>query len=162
MKRTCPLTLAMFLADRKVSDPYFATGTVNSKVYLEQCIKKFLIPFIDAYYERSQVLFWPDMARVHYTREVREYLESIGVEMVSWLENAPKVPQARPIERFWALCKAEYARKTLAPKNFTGFKQVWRNVSKKIADTSGKALMKNVRKTLRQIGRDGVYAPLRI
>lgn len=148
--------------DGIVSVPYFATGSVNSKVYLEECIKKVLVPFIDAHYERSKVLFWPDMARVHYTREVREYLDSIGIEMVSWLKNAPKVPQARPIDKFWALCKAKYAKKTVAPKNFTGFKQMWRNVSKKVADTSGKALIKNVRRTLRQIGCDVVYAPLRI
>ena len=76
-------------------------------------------------------------------------------------ENPPKVPHLRPIERFWALCKAEYQQRKEPEKNLRSFKRIWGKISKKVAEKSGKTLMTGVRKKLRQIGRSGVYWPIK-
>jgi transposase len=34
----------------------------------------------------------------------------VGLEFIAKNENAPNVPQARPIEKFWAICKAKYKK----------------------------------------------------
>ena len=63
--------------------------------------------------------------------------------------NAHNIPQARPIETFWALCKPEYRKRLKQPKNLIGFRQIWRNVSKKVSREHGKNLMHNVCKNIR-------------
>lgn len=144
----------------QVSVPYFAKGTMNAKTYLEQCIKKIMVPFIDSNYSRDKVLFWPDMARVHYTAEIREYLDSMGIRYVTWKQNAPNVPQVRPIEKSWALCKAKYARKAAKPKSSASFQRIWRNIGQEVADRSGLALMSGLRSKVLKLGRRGVYAAI--
>ncbi len=58
------------------------------------------------------------MARVHYAKEVLEWLSHTGINYLTWEENPPKVPQARPIEKFWNICRQKYRmRKTEAKKH---------------------------------------------
>jgi hypothetical protein len=95
---------------------------------------------------------------VHYFTDISNFE---NLNFVSKTDNPPNVPQARPIEKFWALCKSEYGKRSKTPKNLNGFKKVWRNLSKKIADNSAKALMSGIRKKLRLIGDKGVYEPLK-
>ncbi|OXA61417.1 Vitelline membrane outer layer protein 1 [Folsomia candida] len=105
-----------------VSKPFVTTMT--SERYLNDCVKKILIPFIN-------------------NRD----------------EYAPYVPRARPIERFWALCKREYSRRTKPPKKLGRFRHIWTYTSKVVARKSGKALLGTARQIIRQIGRMGVYGP---
>lgn len=84
------------------------------------------------------------------------FLTAENVDFVPKVKNAPNVPQARGIERFWALCKAEYSKRPNPPKNLRGFTTVWRNISRKVAERSGKAVMDSAFKTLRNIGLRGV------
>ena len=140
-----------------VSKPFITDSTMDSETYLNSCIKKILIPFISG----RNVLFWPDMAPCHYASKVTEYFRCQNIDFVEKNKNAPNVPQARPIERFWALCKAEYRQRKEPAKNLRSFKRIWANISKKVAEKSGKTLMTGVRKKLRQIGRGGVYEPIK-
>lgn len=143
-----------------VSDPYISTGTINAKTYLEECIKKRLVPFIQKYHKMEDVIFWPDMSRVHYAKVVTNHLKSIGLEFIEYENNAPKVPQARPIEKYWALCKARYKARRSGAKSLSSFKRIWSNISRKVAETSGARLMEHVRGKIRSIGRNGVYGCL--
>jgi hypothetical protein len=145
----------------RVSDPYIIEGTLNGSSYLKECLKKRLLPFIDKYHKREDILFWADMSRVHYTNEVTDWLTSTGIDFLSWKENAPKVPQARPIEKFWALCKAQYKKRKTIAKNKNSFIRIWKNIASKVAEKSGVNLMKDVRKKIRLIGRKGVRALFR-
>ena len=47
-----------------------------------------------------------------------------GLAFVEKQLNAPNVPQARPIEKFWVLCKRQFALRSKVPKNITGFKRI--------------------------------------
>ena len=73
------------------------------------------------------------MATSHYAGVVTSFLEAQNIKFVTKNKNAPNVPQARGIENFWALCKAEYSKLPKAPKSRRGFLTVWRNISKRIA-----------------------------
>ena len=83
---------------------------MDSTTYLNECIKKHLIPFIKKNHNIDDIIFWPDMSRVHYATKVTDWLTQKKVNFISYAENAPNIPQARPIEKFWALCKAEYKK----------------------------------------------------
>ena len=72
---------------------------MNSERCLNDCLKKRLIPFIN----NRDVLFWPDMATCHYSESVVNYLKSKNIDFIEKHNNAPKVIQARPIEKFWAI-----------------------------------------------------------
>ena len=57
------------------------------------------------------------MACVHYTPDVTNWLDEMGIDFVEYQENVPKIPIARPVERFWALTKQPYARREKLAKN---------------------------------------------
>src|SRR6266705_5892768 len=142
-----------------VSEPYIRSGTMKSDQYLNECLIKRLIPFIEKHHKISDVLFWPDMATIHYSKEVENWLNSMNIRFVSRIGNAPNVPIARPIERFWHLCKKSYSQRSCPPTSYRGLHKVWSNLSKEVAERCGQSLMKSVRQKLRLIGRQGVLAP---
>ena len=86
--------------DGNVSKPVFFEGTVNGRIYLQRCIKSVLVPFIIQHHRKKDILYWPDMATSHYTKEVIEYLRLQNIEFIPKSDNAPNVPQARGIEKF--------------------------------------------------------------
>ena len=90
--------------DGNVSKPLVTKGTMNLSTYLK-CLKEYLLPFIKKY-KNKNILFWQDMAARHYSKEVTEWMTSRKeFKFVSRKNNAPNVSQARPIEKFWAICK---------------------------------------------------------
>jgi len=139
-----------------VSEPYVSEGTMTGNIYLEECLKKRLIPFIKALHDVEDVLFWPDLAPPHYTPEAREYLESENVEYVPRNKNPPNVPQARGIEKFWGICKSRYSQRTEEPNGHNGFVRVWKNISKKVGKEVGKRVMDHAYRNLREIGYKGI------
>ena len=145
--------------DGHVSDPYITQGTMNAETYLNECLRKRLLPFIQKYHDIHKILFWPDMASCHYQRSVITWLKDQNINFVDKCENAANVPQARPIERFWALCKAEYKRRKTPARNLNLFKRIWKNIAVKVAAKIAQRLMKSARQKLRTIGYKGVRAP---
>lgn len=143
-------------SDGNVSAPYFHRGTINGNIYKNECLKKRLIPFIHKHHDVDKILFWPDMATSHYCKEVTTYLKDQNVNFVLKQENAPNVPQCRPIERFWALCKKKYSSIRRQPKDLEAFKRKWREISKEVAEESGKALMAGVRQKVASVAKNGV------
>ena len=63
-----------------VSEPYVKIGTMKAEEYLNECVIKRLVPFIQKYHSDHQVLFWPDLAAIHYANVVKEWLNSSGIE----------------------------------------------------------------------------------
>ena len=138
------------------SEPFISEGTMNSQVYLEECLKKRLLPFITQHHEKEDILFWPDLATCHYANVVKEFLEAENLDFVERTENPPNVPQARGIEKFWAECKKAYAQRSDQPKNLRGFRQVWRKIASEEAKKSGKDCMDHAYKWLIGIGYKGL------
>ena len=138
-----------------ISEPYVQQGTMNSQVYLEECIKKRLIPFIEKYHKTSQVIFWPDLATIHYAKSVMEFLEQ-NFSIVRKNENPPKTPQLRPIERFWALCKQRYSQLTGYFDTPRKIAFQWEKISSEVGKSSGKKLMKKFKKKVFYEAENGV------
>jgi transposase len=144
-----------------VSQPYISTKTQTGETYLKNCLQKILLPFIEEHHDKKDILLWMDMASCHYSTQVTNWLHENKIDFIEKNENAPNVPIARPIERFWALCKNKYGNRNKPAKNLCSFKKIWSKISKDIAIKSGKNLMKNMRKNLSKISKFGVLAPLR-
>ena len=139
-----------------VLEPFVSEGTISAKVYLKECIQARSLPFIDKYYDHSEILYWPDMDSAHYADKVISFVNDSRIEFVQKYKNAPNVPQARGIERCWALCKTEYSKRQNPPKSVRGLALVWRNISKSVAENSGKAVMGSALMNLRNLGYKGV------
>ena len=86
-----------------ISKPHFRESkaeAVNGYVYLEECLKKRLLPFIEKYHQDSPYIFWPDLASSHYAGVCTEWMTG-KINFVEKGINPPNIPQARPIENFW-------------------------------------------------------------
>lgn len=132
--------------------------SMNSEIYLKDCIIDRLVPFIKKYYLTDSVLFWPDLATAHYTHAVLDALEAEGIEVVRKEHNPPNLPQARGIERYWALVKAEYRKRTTPPTNLTGFKRMYLIDSAKVTKDTVKRVMRSAIVRLQRIAYNGVYS----
>ena len=105
---------------------------MDSKTYLQECIINRLIPFIEKNHNLNDVFFWPDLASIHYSKNVLEFLES-KLEIVPRNKNPPNVPQTRGIELLWAIYKKNYCKVSKTPKNLRGFKLVLRRIMKNVS-----------------------------
>ena len=73
---------------------------INQQIYLKECFKKRLLPFIHDKHSNGNYLFWPDLATSHYAKDCLTWM-SENINFVPKDMNPPNVPQARPIENFW-------------------------------------------------------------
>jgi hypothetical protein len=141
-----------------ISEPFYLYKKhMNGEIYLEECLKKRLLPFIERNREIKDVCFWFDMAGCHYKTEVTAFLDKIGLSYIKRDENAPNVPQARPIERFWCETKKLYAKYKTKTKNMKEFDKRWRECSAQVAERMGFTLMSKTRQKLKDINENGVF-----
>lgn len=143
-----------------VSKSFITEGNMNKEIYLEECLKKRLLPFLSKHHDINNILFWPDLATCHYSNIVQDWLKSKNIAFVSKTENPPNVPQARPIEKYWANCKQKYKSNNKQPKSLKSFQLLWNKISKNVADEHAKNIMMNIRKKLRLIGYNGVNSTI--
>ena len=138
-----------------VSEPFITTGTINAKIYKDECLKR-LIGFLDSLGSRNEIIFWPDMASSHYANEVIKVLETEGIDYVSKVDNLPNCPQLRPIEKFWAICKDKYKALPEVEISLSTFKRRWVKISEEVARNSGLNLFKNFTSRLIKVGKKGL------
>jgi hypothetical protein len=84
-----------------ISEPVFLKAglAVKKEVYLSKYLPV-LHKFIQKHHKNKKIVFWPDLASAHYTKDTLVLLEELKIEYVSKEENPPNVPQIRPIENF--------------------------------------------------------------
>lgn len=88
-----------------ISRPYVGRvrgEALNSESYIRNCLTK-LINFIHQNHAQDDIMFWPDLASCHYARETQNWLNAHNIPFVPKNDNPPNLPQARPIEDFWAI-----------------------------------------------------------
>ena len=145
-----------------VSKPYVKRGSMKADEYLRECLVKRLLPFLKSKHQLSDVLFWPDMASIHYEKNVINWLESKGIQFVKKAHNTPNCPQVRPIEKFWSFCKREYSSTDRISETPEDLRKTWIKVSRKVSRKHGMAIMGSTRKKLRLVGQGGVYEPFKV
>lgn len=117
----------------EISEPFYAEGTVNSEVYLNECIKIRLIHFIHKHHKIYKIFFWSDLATSHFANLVTAYLKSKNIDLVDKKMSPPNFLQARGIETFWALRESAYSKRPNKPKSLKGFRQVMTKIMKDVA-----------------------------
>ena len=104
------------------------------------------------------MIFCPDLARAHYSKEVLTYFDEASVPIVPKTNNPPNIPQGYPIEDFWdVLVQLIYGHNWEAETT----KQLERRIRetvKKINITPLQSMMENVRKNLRKMYTEGVFS----
>lgn len=80
---------------------------VNAEIYVKECLRKHLLPFLKEKYPSGHFVFWQDLASCHYAKFTQNWLSEEKVPVISKKINPPNAPQIRPIERFWAHLKAK-------------------------------------------------------
>ena len=142
------------ISPRGISQVYFVPSkmAVNGEVYLKECIKKRLIPFINKYHRDTQTVFWPDLAPAHYYGPVLNHLRQQNVEFVPKAENPPAVPEARSIEDFWADLKRLVYQGGWTAKNIPQLKQRIKNCLRIMDPNVAMARASETHARLRKIG----------
>lgn len=112
------------------SRPFFHEGTINTEIYVDQCLKKRLLPFLKSH--SKSTIFWPDLATSHYASATLQWYRKNNVRFVEKDFNPPNSPELRPIEKYWALVKAVLRKEGRTAKSLSDFSLLWRSRSKKI------------------------------
>ena len=55
----------------------------------------------------TSVLFWPDLATIHYSKDAQQFYDDNGVMLVPKKMNPPNCPELRPIEKILGHHKKE-------------------------------------------------------
>ena len=60
----------MTISGKSVSNVYVHRGkqAMDQKIYPKECTNRRLLPFVDKYHSNGNFLFWPDLARPHYSK----------------------------------------------------------------------------------------------
>ena len=81
------------------SRPYVLEGTLNGETYLVKYIKEPLVPFHDEHHDRDKVIFWADMATVHFTKKVTGGIERFGLNVRSIGKENPQPKVSGPCNK---------------------------------------------------------------
>lgn len=132
---------------------------VNAVVYIRDCLPK-LLNFINQHHADGNYMFWPDLASAHYARATREWLEARNIPYVPRIDNPPNVPQARPIETFWARLAQKVYENGWEARNEQQLRQRIFRKTREIDLNGAQNLMRPVRRVLRVIEERGPLAAL--
>jgi hypothetical protein len=150
----------MAVSQKGISNVYIhrSKAAVGTETYLNECIRKRLIPFINQFHPNDSILFWPDLATAHYAQEVQHCLADHGISYVQRGRNPPNVPQVRPIEKIWSLLGQKVYENNWEAQNLD---QLARRISKKAKELDQKVvthMILSVKKNLLKIYREGAYS----
>lgn len=135
----------------KRSTPFFTSGTVNGKIYRDECIKKRLLPLYRKH--TNPPLFWPDLATCHYSNDTVDLYKQKNIDFVLKDDNPPNCPSLRPIERYWAIMKRMLRNDGQDINSIEQFKKKWSATSKKITTKVVQNLMVGIRRKVRKFHR---------
>lgn len=163
-KKKYPTKIMVWVAISKkgISEAFIietAGETINQWNHLKECVKKRLQAFINKHHSDGKYVFWPDLASAHYADSVVAYYDE-NLNYVAKVDNPPNVPQARPIETFWAILQQQVYEDgwQTDDKHLLALriKQKLRNFDVNLVQT----LMEPVRTKLRKIADKGPLAAL--
>ena len=120
---------------------------MNTQLYIDECLEKRLLPFIEQH--DVPCIFWPDLAPIHYVQAARQWFEDHHIQLVPKTANPASVPEDRPIERYWALVKAQLKKKPKAAKDDKEFKYRWKRASSRVTEATIKLMMSTVRQKIK-------------
>ena len=117
------LLVLIAVSQKGVSSTYVHHSAipVKKKIYLNECIRKQLLPFIKYHHKGDNTLFWRDLASLHYSKQIQDFLMAYQINFVQRQQNPPNVPQARPIETVSSLLEQKVYEGAWKVKNLNQF-----------------------------------------
>ncbi|CAF1489393.1 unnamed protein product [Adineta ricciae] len=133
-------------------------AAVGTDTYLNERIRKRLVPFISKHHHGDSILFWPDLASAHYFKRVQVFLTNQGIKCVKRSQNPPNVPHARPIETIWCLLEQKVYDRGWEAKNLDQLAKriIWK--AKEIDQKVVTNMILRVRGNLLRMYQKGVYS----
>ena len=119
------------------SSNFVTSGTINSEIYVKECLQKRLLPFISKH--RGSAFFWPDLASCHYSKMALDWYKDNNINFVPKEANPPNCPELRPIERYWALFKRKLKSTKKGTQDMKVFKRKWNEAVRTVTETTIKA-----------------------
>ena len=101
------------------------------------------------------MIFWPDLARAHYSKEVLTYFDGASVPKTI---NPPNIAQGRPIEDFWGVLVQLIYEHNWQAKTTKQLECRIRKILKKIDIILLQSMMENFRKNLRKMYTESVFS----
>ena len=152
----------MAMSSRGVSDMYVhkRKQAICQDTYLNQCINKRFLPFIDKYHQNGNYLFWPDLASAHYSKSVQERLNEKNVPFVIRKDNPPNAPQARPIKTVWTLLERKVYENNWEAKNLDMLARRIKQKPKELDLKMLQGMVDGARRKFRAMWREGLYSVL--
>ncbi|KAL4492613.1 hypothetical protein ABPG72_007726 [Tetrahymena utriculariae] len=141
-----------------ISQPYFRESglAINQEIYLTECIKKKLVPFIKKYHSEEDYIFWPDLASSHYAKTVIDFLQQKQICFVDKKDNPANVPECRPIEDFWSMLKGLVYKNNYQANSLEQLVERIKLCIKKLDKNVVQELSNSVKKRLDKVRREGV------
>ena len=118
------------------SATFVTLKTLTSNLYINECLQKCLLPFNNKH--SKAVIFWPDLATIHYSKKTMEWYNQNGIEIVPKDANPWNCPEQRVI---WALVKGILLKSNKSAKDDEEFKRKWIAASKKVTESKIQAMM---------------------
>ena len=84
--------------------------TVNSDIYINECLEKHLLSFIREHQPDSNYIFWPNLADCHYSKQTIAWMDE-NVKLVPKEINPPNVPRHVRLRTFWDVWHKKFRRK---------------------------------------------------
>lgn len=135
----------------KKSKCYITSGTMRTENYIEECLKKRLLPFIALH--NCPVVFWPDLASCHYSKDTVKFYQDNNINFVKVDHNPPNCPQLRPIEIFWALVKRKLKKTNGAANSIKTMTHKWNKVAATFNEKFVQKLMGRITRKTREFIR---------
>ena len=156
------MMIRMDNSSKGTSDIYVhkSIQTVNKETYLKECINKRPLPFIAKYHSNGNYLFWPDLAKAHYSNIVQQCLTEKNIPFVSRVDNPPNIPQARPIETVWTVLERKIYENNSEAKNIDHLVKRMKQKAKELDQEMLQGMIEDVGKKLRAMWRDGLDSVL--
>jgi hypothetical protein len=128
------------------SQTFVASGTVNTDIYIEECLKKRLLSFILKHKESP--FFWPDLASCHYSKKALQWYNDNNITFVPREANPPNCPELRSIERYWTLVKRRLKETKKEVKTINQLESRWNHAAKTVSEDTIKKLMTGIPKKI--------------
>jgi len=149
------LPVYIVIPPRGVSEPFIqpSGNAANQFIYRDNFLASLFLPFIKKYHSDGNYIFWPDLASSHYAEHAIDFLCENLVHHVDQTDIPANLPEARPIEDFWALVKNKVYVKNWEAKNLEQLEVKIRKCLKEMDTGAIQRTMDSVKKRLDEIRR---------
>lgn len=153
------IMLYIAISERGISKPYLVPSgmAVNRHVYIKNCLKNILVPFVKQYHADNNYVFWSDKAPSHYAKDTLNYLRAQNIPFVPKNRNPTSLPQCRPIEDFFGQLSAKVYARGWKARNLAQLSARLKKCFKEFDFEPVRRSCEHVRRNLRICHREGPY-----